>query len=58
MVENIGAAAGMAGSQRVAKAPPDGYTFLIGNTGTHAYNQTLYKKPLYNCGRPISSRSG
>src|SRR5262245_56123463 len=48
VVENIGAAAGMAGSQRVAKAPPDGYTFLMGNTGTHAYNQSLYKKPLYN----------
>lgn len=48
IVENIGAAAGMAGGQRVANAPPDGYTFLIGNTGTHAYNQTLYKKPLYN----------
>jgi tripartite-type tricarboxylate transporter receptor subunit TctC len=38
----------MAGGQRVAKAQPDGYTFLIGNTGTHAYNQSLYKKPLYN----------
>jgi tripartite-type tricarboxylate transporter receptor subunit TctC len=48
VVENVGAAAGMAGGQRVAKAPPDGYTLLIGNTGTHAYNQTLYKKPLYN----------
>src|SRR5260370_12807156 len=48
IVENIGAAAGMAGGQRVAKAPPDGYTFLIGNTGTHAFNQSLYKKPLYN----------
>jgi tripartite-type tricarboxylate transporter receptor subunit TctC len=48
IVENMGAAAGMAGSQRVAKASPDGYTFLIGNTGTHAYNQGLYKKPLYS----------
>jgi len=48
VVENIGAAAGMVGGQRVANALPDGYTFLIGNTGTHAYNQTLYKKPLYN----------
>jgi len=48
VVENVGAAAGMAGGQRVAKAAPDGYTFLIGNTGTHAYSQTLYKKPLYN----------
>jgi tripartite-type tricarboxylate transporter receptor subunit TctC len=48
LVENVGAAAGMAGGQRVAKAAPDGYTFLIGNSGTHAYNQSLYKKPLYN----------
>jgi len=48
IVENMGAAAGMAGSSRVAKALPDGYTFLIGNTGTHAYNQSLYKQPLYN----------
>jgi len=46
--ENMGAAAGMVGSARVAKAEPDGHTFLIGNTGTHAYNQSLYKKPLYN----------
>jgi tripartite-type tricarboxylate transporter receptor subunit TctC len=48
IVENVAAAAGMTGGQRVAKAPPDGYTFLIGNAGTHAYNQSLYKKPLYN----------
>src|SRR2546422_9609106 len=44
VTENIGAAAGTVGSLRVAKATPDGYTFLIGNTGTHAYSQTLYKK--------------
>src|ERR1700676_2602615 len=48
VVENIGAAAGMAGGARVAKAAPDGYTFEIGNVGTHAYNQTLYKNALYN----------
>jgi len=48
VVENVGAAAGMAGGQRVAKAAPDGYTLLIGNTGTHAFNQSLYEKPLYN----------
>ncbi len=48
LAENVGAAAGMVGSARVAKAEPDGYTLLIGNTGTHAYNQALYKKPLYN----------
>jgi len=48
IIENVAAAAGMTGGQRVAKSAPDGYTFLIGNTGTHAYNQALYKKPLYN----------
>jgi len=46
--ENMGAAGGMVGSARVAKAEPDGYMLLIGNTGTHAFNQSLYKKPLYN----------
>src|ERR1700756_2342109 len=48
IIENVGAAAGMVGGQRVAQATPDGYTLLIGNTGTHAFNQGLYKKPLYN----------
>ncbi len=48
VTENIGAAAGTVGSLRVAKAAPDGYTFLIGNTGTHAYSQSLYKKLPYD----------
>jgi tripartite-type tricarboxylate transporter receptor subunit TctC len=48
IIENVGAAAGMIGGQRVMNATPDGYTFLIGNSGTHAFNQGLYKKPLYN----------
>src|SRR5438105_2876513 len=29
-------------------APPDGYQIGIGVTGTHAQNQSLYKKPLYD----------
>jgi tripartite-type tricarboxylate transporter receptor subunit TctC len=48
IVENIGGAGGMTAGQRVAHAAPDGYTFIIGNSGTHAFNQSLYKKPLYN----------
>jgi tripartite-type tricarboxylate transporter receptor subunit TctC len=48
MVENVPGAGGMLGSARVAKAPPDGYEFVLGIAGTHAQNQTLYKKPLYN----------
>ena len=48
IVENVGGAGGMLGSSRVAKAAPDGYSFLLGTVGTHAQNQTLYKKPLYH----------
>jgi tripartite-type tricarboxylate transporter receptor subunit TctC len=48
IIENIGAAAGIVGTNRVAKAVPDGYTFLLGSVGTHAYNPTLYKKLPYN----------
>jgi tripartite-type tricarboxylate transporter receptor subunit TctC len=48
IVENVGGAGGMTGSYRVAKSPPDGYTFVVGTSGTHASNQTLFKKPLYN----------
>ena len=48
VVENMGGAGGMTGSNRVAKAAPDGYLLVLGNAGTHAYNQSLYKKSLYN----------
>ena len=48
IVENVGAAAGIVGTSRVAKATPDGYTVLFGTVGTHAYNPTLYKKLPYN----------
>jgi tripartite-type tricarboxylate transporter receptor subunit TctC len=48
IIENIGGAGGMAGAARVAKAAPDGYTFVLGSAGTHAHNQTLYRSPLYN----------
>jgi tripartite-type tricarboxylate transporter receptor subunit TctC len=48
IVENVGGAGGMTGTNRVAKAPPDGYQFVLGNVGTHAQNQTLYKAPLYD----------
>ncbi|MEI8150735.1 MAG: tripartite tricarboxylate transporter substrate binding protein [Hyphomicrobiales bacterium] len=48
VVENVGAAAGTIGSGRVAKGTPDGYTFLIGNSGTQVYSQALYKKRPYD----------
>jgi tripartite-type tricarboxylate transporter receptor subunit TctC len=48
IVENIGGAGGINGSKRVADAQPSGYTMGIGSVGTHAHNQTLYKKPPYD----------
>ena len=48
IIENVGGAGGMTGVARVAKAPPDGYQFVLGGVDTFAQNQTLYKKPLYN----------
>jgi tripartite-type tricarboxylate transporter receptor subunit TctC len=48
VVENVAGAGGMVGGSRVAKATPDGYQFIIGNVGTFAQSQWLYKAPLYN----------
>ena len=48
VVENIGGAGGVTGSRRVADARPDGYTMGIGSVGTHAQNQSLYKRPPYD----------
>src|SRR5258708_16389480 len=48
VIENFPGAGGMPGSLRIARANPDGYSFLLGSIGTHALNQTLYKRPLYN----------
>jgi tripartite-type tricarboxylate transporter receptor subunit TctC len=47
VVENVGGAGGMVGSSRIAKAPPDGYQFVMGSRAD-AINQTLYRAPLYN----------
>jgi tripartite-type tricarboxylate transporter receptor subunit TctC len=48
IIENIGGAGGMIGAARVAKSAPDGYGFVLGNVGTQAVSQTLYRAPLYN----------
>lgn len=48
IIENVGGAGGMNGSQRVAKATPDGYYLLLSGSAVLAINQTLYRRPLYN----------
>ena len=48
LVENRGGAGGLLGAQVVSNAPPDGYSFVMGTTGTHAINATLYEKTGFN----------
>src|SRR6478672_1552666 len=48
IIENTTGAGGIIGVNRVVNAAPDGYTILLGSTGTHAYNQTIYKKRRYD----------
>lgn len=43
IIENKTGAGGNIGAELVAKSPPDGYTFVIGNNGTHAVNVSLFK---------------
>jgi tripartite-type tricarboxylate transporter receptor subunit TctC len=55
VIENVGGAGGMTGSNRVAKAAPDGYQFVLGSVGTHAQNQWLYKQPAYNAAKDFEA---
>jgi tripartite-type tricarboxylate transporter receptor subunit TctC len=43
VVENRAGAGGTIGTDAVAKAAPDGYTWLMSYSGTHAINPWLYK---------------
>ena len=44
IVDNRAGAGGNIGGQAAARATPDGYTIFMGTVGTHAINQSLYKK--------------
>jgi tripartite-type tricarboxylate transporter receptor subunit TctC len=48
VVDNRGGAGGVLGSELAARAPADGYTLIMGTTGTHAINASLYAKPSYD----------
>ena len=48
VIDNRGGAGGGLGADNVAKSPPDGYTILLGTTGTHTINPNLYSKLPYD----------
>jgi tripartite-type tricarboxylate transporter receptor subunit TctC len=48
IVENRAGVAGSLGSAVAAKAPPDGYTLLVGNVGPVAINHNVYKNTGYD----------
>jgi tripartite-type tricarboxylate transporter receptor subunit TctC len=54
VVDNRAGAGGTAGSDVVAKAPADGYTFLMGTSSTHAIAPNLYAKIPYDAARDFA----
>jgi tripartite-type tricarboxylate transporter receptor subunit TctC len=44
VIENRPGAGGNIGTEAAARAAPDGYTLAYGTNGTHAINQTLYRR--------------
>jgi tripartite-type tricarboxylate transporter receptor subunit TctC len=48
VIENRGGAGGSIATRAVAKAVPDGYTLVLGGTGTLAINPTLYNNVGYD----------
>ena len=48
IVDNRPGAGGNPGADSVAKAPPDGHTFVVGTVGTHSINGALYSKMPYD----------
>jgi tripartite-type tricarboxylate transporter receptor subunit TctC len=56
IIENVGGADGSIGTGRVARARPNGYTIVLGLTGTHVLNGAFYSLPydLLNDFAPVS----
>ena len=44
VIDNRAGASGIIGTELAAKAVPDGYTLLLGTTGTHTTNPAVFKK--------------
>ncbi|MBI4205931.1 MAG: tripartite tricarboxylate transporter substrate binding protein [Betaproteobacteria bacterium] len=54
VVDNRAGAGGNIGSDLVAKANPDGYTMLLGTSGSNAVNPSLYTKMPYEAKRDLA----
>jgi tripartite-type tricarboxylate transporter receptor subunit TctC len=48
VVDDKPGAGGIIGSEAAAKSPPDGYTLIMSNAGSHAVNASLYAKLPYD----------
>lgn len=48
IVDNRAGASGIIGCELVAKSAPDGYTLLMGTTGTHTTNPAVFSKLPYD----------
>jgi tripartite-type tricarboxylate transporter receptor subunit TctC len=48
VVENKPGAGGIIGSEAAKNAPADGYTFIMGNAGSHGINAAVYSKITYH----------
>ncbi len=48
MIENKGGAGAILGTDQVAKAEPDGYTLLLGQSGPISINPAVYKSLPYD----------
>ena len=47
VVENVTGAGGTTGSTRAMRARPNGYTILMGHTGTHVFSLSFYPNLAY-----------
>ncbi len=54
VIENRSGAGGVVGSSAAARAAPDGYTFVMGNAGSHGINAAVYKSLPYDIERDFA----
>ena len=57
IVDNRASNNGVVAMDIAAKSPPDGHTFAVGNSGTHAINASLYLKLPYDPVRDFTAVS-